>query len=186
MSPLANAIFAVLLRLSPLAAPRSSFPGWAETETERAWRYASIATDIAEAATDACGERGPGCRRWAAMWLLAVSWHESGYAPDVESPSGCYRGRDGRSPRCDGDRAATIFQMQGSREERALWLGSRVAAAREALRRINRSWSACHALPEVARLSAYASGRCVLDGMGAKRARELWGARERVTQVWPR
>ena len=135
-------------------------------------RYVSIAVDVATAATDACGERGEACARHAAAVLVGIGWHESGLAPDVESPDGCYRGRDGKGPRCDGGRAATLWQMQGSAEERALWLGDRVAAAREALRRAWRSVRACRSLPAEERLSAYAGGRCDGD-VARKRAREL-------------
>ncbi len=182
MSPLANAAFAILLALSPLSARREALPGWAETADARAWRYASIAADVATAVEDACAGRA-GCERWALPLVLGIAWHESGFAADTESPDGCYRGHDGRGPRCDGGRAATMFQMQGSREERALWLGDRVAATREALRRALRSWSACRALPVDARLSAYAGGRCSSEGRAAAASRELWRAREQAARA---
>lgn len=183
---LASLALSALLTLSPLASPRETLPGWEESETARATRYASIAGDISQAATDACGERGEGCRRWAAATLLGLAWHESNFALDTESPGGCYRGRDGRGPRCDGGRAATIWQMQGSADERALWLGDRVAAAREALRRAARSTNACRGkLPSEEALTAYAGGTCTGD-VPRRRARELDAAIRRAAAVLPR
>lgn len=181
MSPLP--ILATLLVISPLAAPREVLPGWAETPEQRGARYASIAADIAAAVTEACGEKGDGCERWSATLLLGLAWHESGFAPDTDSPEGCYRGRDGKGPRCDGGRAATIFQMQGTAAERALWLGDRKQAAREALRRAVRSWNACKALEPELRLSAYAGGRCDVPE-AQKRSRELWAAWQRARKAW--
>lgn len=179
---LAAAALAVLLALSPLAAPRETLPGWSETTEQRSVRYASIAADIAAAAEEACSDRGPGCRRWSVAVLIGVSWHESGWAPDVDSPLGCYRGNDGKGPRCDGGRASTVFQLQGSQEERALWLSDRKAAAREALRRITRSWNVCRALPAEERFAAYAGGNCT-NVVGKKRARELYAAVRRAERA---
>lgn len=183
MSPLANAVFAVLLHLSPLEAPRVAFPGWAESPNDRAWRYASIASDIAEAATDACGERGPVCRRWAAATLIGIGWHESGWSADVDIGP-CYRGRDGKSPRCDGGNSRSAWQLRGSAEERAVW-SDRKAAAREALRRAWRSLNACRALPVAWRLSAYSGGRCVSEGRAAAASGELAAAVKRAEMAWP-
>lgn len=186
MPTLSSLTLSALLSLSPLSAPRESLPGWEETESARAARYQSIAGDIATAATDACGERGEGCRRWAVGTLLGLAWHESNFALDTDSPGGCYRGRDGRGPRCDGGRAATIWQLQGSSEERAAWVGDRVQAAREALRRAGRSVNACRGkLPAEEALAAYAGGTCAGD-TARRRARELDAAIRRAAAVLPR
>ncbi len=175
---------AAILTISPLGATREALPGWTETPEARGARYASIAADVATAATDACGEHGEACQRRSAAILVGLAWHESGFAPDVEAPGGCYRGRDGKSPRCDSGRAATLWQLQGSAEERVLWLADRVQAARTALRRAGRSLGACRKLPVEERLAAYAGGRC--DGAEAlRRARELHAAVTRAARAMP-
>lgn len=119
-TPLASLALSALLTLSPLSTPRESLPGWEETESARAARYASISEDVATAATDACGERGEGCRRWAVATLLGIAAHESGFAPDVDAGR-CYRGRDGKGGRCDGGRAWSMWQLQGGGEEAKVW-----------------------------------------------------------------
>jgi hypothetical protein len=171
LTTLASATLAALLSISPPSSPRLAYPGWMETPEARVARYASIAHDIATASHDACGERSEPCARAASALLLGIAWHESGFAIDVDIGP-CYRGRDGKGPRCDGGRAVTIWQLQGSTEERALWSGDRVQAARAALRKTWRSMGACkHNAPEE-RLAAYAGGRC--DNPEARRrAREL-------------
>lgn len=177
-------ILAAIVSLSPPDGQRLAFPGFLESPEARAARYQSISADIATAATEACGDRGEGCARRAASVLLGIAWHESGFAPDTESAGGCWRGRDGKGPRCDGGRAATLWQMQGSAEERALWLGDRVAAAREALRRASRSTRACAKGPPEEALAVYASGRCD-NAEGRKRARELHAAIARAARAMP-
>lgn len=171
----------VLLTLSPLTAPREALPGWAETPWERGVRYVAIASDVAAAADEACGSRGEGCRRWAVAVLLGVAWHESGFAADVDAGR-CYRGRDGKGPRCDGGRAWGLWQMQGSGDEGKAWARDRRAGAREALRRIGRSLRACRRLPREEALSAYAGGRCE-GAEAARRARELHAAVTRALAV---
>ena len=181
---LSSLILTAILSISPLDGPRLAFPGHEETTAERGARYASIAADVATAVGAACGDRGEACERRAAALLLGLAWHESGFSPDTESPGGCWRGRDGKGPRCDSGRAATLWQMQGSAEERALWLGDRVAAAREALRRATRSLGACRKLAPEERLAAYASGRCD-NREGQRRARELHAAVARASRALP-
>lgn len=184
LSPLASAALAALLSLSPLDSPRIAFPGWEESGEARRARYESIAEDVARAATEACGDRGEPCRRRSVAILLGLAWHESGFAPDTESPEGCWRGRDGKGSRCDSGQAATLWQMQGSAEERAAWLRDRAQAARVALRRASRSLGACRRLPEDDRLAAYAGGRC--EGADAlRRSRELTAAIARASRVLP-
>jgi hypothetical protein len=181
---LPSILLAAILSLSPLDGPRLAFPGHEETTEARRARCASIAADVATAVGAACGDRGEGCERRAAALLLGLAAHESGFAPDTEAPGGCWRGRDGKGPRCDSGRAATLWQMQGSAEERALWLGDRVAAAREALRRATRSLGACRRLAPEERLAAYAGGRC--EGAEAlRRARELHAAVARASRALP-
>ncbi len=172
MATLAASALAALLTLSPIGAPRETLPGWAETPEARAARYVSIASDIATAATDACGDRADSCRRWAVATLVGIAWHESGFAADVDAGQ-CYRGRDGKGPRCDGGRAWSLWQLQGGGDEARLWATDRVAAAREALRRAARSANACRGkLPAEEALTAYAGGACSGDA-ARRRAREL-------------
>lgn len=170
--PAMLSILAALLLLSPIDGPRFPYPGFAETPWQRGARYIAIAADIASAAHAACGDRGDACERGAAALLLGIGTHESGWSPDVESPAGCYRGRDGNGPRCDGGRAIGYWQTQGSSEERALWTSDRAQAARVAIHRGWRSWNACRKLEPALRWSAYAGGGC--EGAEAhKRSREL-------------
>jgi hypothetical protein len=168
---LASLVLSALLTLSPLDGPRLAFPGFAESPWQRGVRYLAIARDVAQAAEAACGSRGETCARAAAALLVAFGTHESGWAPDVESPGGCYRG-PGHGARCDGGRAFGYWQTQGSTGERKVWAADRVLAARVALHRAWRSWNACRKLEPALRWSAYAGGRC--EGAEAyQRSREL-------------
>ena len=180
--PLSSLVLAALLSLSPIDGPRLAYPGFAETPWERGVRYLSIASDIATAAEGACGTRGEVCEHNAAALLIGLAWHESGFAPDVDAGR-CYRGRDGRGPRCDGGRAVSLWQLQGSAEERALWGGDRVQAARAALRRAWRSMNACRGkvAPDET-LAVYASGRCDNE-TGKTRARELAASVRRASAM---
>lgn len=180
MTPLASLALRIILHLAPLSGTYEVLPGWAETPWERGARYVSVATDVAEATEAACGPSG-GCRAWALPALLAVAYHESAFAPDVDAGH-CYRGRDGKSKRCDSGRAVTMWQLQGSSEERSLWVTDRQQAARTALRRMLRSIGACRALPKEERLAAYAGGRCE-EPMAKRRARELYALVERARAV---
>lgn len=175
---------AVLHALSPLDRPREVLPGWAETRVERAARYESIAEDVADVAREACAkaEHATACERWTVDILEAVAWHESGFAPDVDAGR-CYRGKDGRGPRCDGGTAWSLWQIRTGGEEAAQFARDRKAAARAALRHLRRSLGACRALAPELRLSAYAGGRCTTTGRGAEASRELWAAIERARRV---
>lgn len=143
----AAAILSALLALSPRPSAHP-LPGWTETEDAHRARLVSIADDIADVART----------RVEAALLVGIAWHESGLAPDVDAGR-CYHG-PGYEGRCDGDRAASIFQLQtGDAEARERWRTSRHDAAREALRRALGSRSACvpRGLPA---LALYASGSC--------------------------
>jgi hypothetical protein len=181
---LASAILSALLALSPVEAPHESVPGWAESADQRAARYASIADDVAAAVTDACASSAEAatCQRRAAALLVGLAWHESGFAPDVDAGD-CYRGRDGRGPRCDSGRAVSLWQLQGSADERALWRDRR-QAARRALRAAGRSLGACRRNADEERLAAYAGGRCE-HPTARRRARELAAAVQRAERAMP-
>lgn len=153
-------------------AARGSTPTHQETPEQR---RARVARDIAAEV-----EAGPGGDRvWAAS--LAVAWHESAYAPDVDLGP-CYRARE--TGRCDGGRAKCILQIQGYPEVE----GDRRACVRIGLRAIFGSLSRCRANPEPERLAGL-SGSCDRGRRGAaarwrtalsvyRHAKELAAARE--------
>ncbi len=156
-------IFSLLVLLAPpeRIAAQPSFPGWHETAAQLTARYQSIATDIAAVVeTETPIARGPHGREQTAAMLVAVSWLESGWAPDVDSGS-CFRGHNGRSSRCDSGRAFSVYQVQVADPVlRELVRTDRREATRVALARIRRSIAACSRFGDLARLNAYASGRC--------------------------
>jgi hypothetical protein len=174
LTTLAAAALTTIHALSPVSAPHERLPGWDETQDQRSTRYASIAQDVAGAAVDACltSPNQDTCQRWSVSALLGVANHESGFQPDVDIGP-CYRGKDGKSPRCDGGRSVSMWQILTGGEEREVFAHDRKAAARRALRSISRSMGACRKAPNEERLSAYAGGRCD-NHMGQRRARELW------------
>ena len=177
MNTIVTWLVALMLWASPPErdAKHQAFPGWAETPAERTVRYESIATDIYEAVyvpgarLPWGGKNGPA--RSAAL-LLALSFGESGWAPDVDKGP-CYPGVHGR---CDGGRAACIFQIQAgpgttlsqhgiSGKTGADLFSDRKLCVQVALHMINRSFRAARLLPLEDRLNVYASGR-----VGAGRA----------------
>lgn len=129
-----SAAVAWILSLLLYAAPPDrldAMPGWTETPAARAARYQSIAEDVA-AVVYAPGAivlyGGPRARAHTAALLVAVAVLESGLAADVDLGP-CYRGRDGRSARCDRGRARCILQVHDARAE-----GNRRECIRIALR----------------------------------------------------
>jgi len=146
-------IFSLLVLLAPpeRLAALPAFPGWRETVEQRTTRYRSIAEDIAVTTGDP---------RELAV-LVAVAYHESGFAPDVDKGP-CYRGPRQDSARCDGGRAASMWQIQAAGDDDAadLFAHRRVAAAR-ALKAIRRSARTCvQKHGREAALRVYASGTC--------------------------
>lgn len=144
------------------------FPGHEETAAQKTTRYTSIAHDIAVVAFDpreAPVDGGKNGRVNTIALLLSVSFFESGWAHDADIGP-CYLGKDGKGPRCDGGKAATIFQIEvgaGTTQEgwdKAALFGDREKATRAALHRINRSIKACARFGAEARLRQYASGSC--------------------------
>ena len=112
--------FAWAFALMTLAAPPEriaampAYPGWEETAEEREARYREIAeaaVRVAFAPDEQPLFGGPSGRAKTAAALLAVAFHESGFAKDVDLGP-CYRGRDGRSTRCDSGRSACMMQVQ--------------------------------------------------------------------------
>lgn len=136
-----TAAIAWILSLLTLALPPDRLaaePGWHEAPAAREARYQAIAADVAAVvyAPDApVLYAGPRARAHTAALLVAVAVLESGLAADVDLGP-CYRGRDGRGPRCDRGRAYSLWQVHDPAVE-----GDRRAAARAALRRLRSSWA---------------------------------------------
>lgn len=131
-----------ILSLLVLALPPDrvqTMPGWEETPAAREARYLAIATDVAAVAyapTAPVLYAGPRARAHTAALLVAVAVLESGLAADVDAGP-CYRGRDGRSTRCDSGRAFGLWQVHAPEVA-----GDRRAAARAALRLLRSSFAA--------------------------------------------
>ncbi len=146
-------VLSLLVLLAPpeRLAALPAFPGWQETAEQRMARYVSIAEDIAATTQDP---------REQAV-LVAVAHHESGFAPDVDKGP-CWRGPRNDGARCDGGRAASIFQLQAAGDEDATRLfKDRRLAAKRALDAIRRSARSC--VPKYGKLAAlrvYAGGAC--------------------------
>ena len=175
----------ILTLMTYLAPPEKiaalpALPGWAETADQRLERYRSIADDIAAVVLD--DEEvpvvpGPRGRVVSAALLVAVSYYESLWSPDVDRGP-CYRGREGGHRRCDGGASASIFQIHvgtGRTAEgwtRADLFADRKRAVRVALRLLRQSFGACRSAGPDGRLNVYASGRCDAgQALGARRLR---------------
>lgn len=148
---------ALMLSKAPLSiadAP-GAFPGYEESQAQRLERYQGIAEAVVAVGKD---------RRTVAK-LLAVSFHESSWARDADIGP-CYRGKDGKSMRCDSGRAAC--QMQVRVDVHKQWtaeelFGDRRKCFTAGLEILKKSEHACVTLgPEYA-FDSYASGSCV-DG----------------------
>jgi hypothetical protein len=176
---------AILLHLAPVTRAYEALPGWSETPVERLHRYYAIAADVSSVAIEVChGNRA--CAMGAVTSALGIAWHESAFAPDVDLGP-CYRGKDGKGPRCDGGNAHSMWQLHPLScvtgphapknpdgtlkkcDEAVLYDTDRRAAAREAIRRIWRSKRACAraGVPPEEQLAIYAKGGCKLSGAAA-------------------
>ncbi len=160
---------AVMLAKAPLSiADLPAYPGWAETQDERLERYRGIAHAAVEV----------GKTRATVGELLAVAFHESGFARDVDLGPTCYRGKDGKNTRCDSGRAVCVMQI---RVDVHKWtatelFGSREMCFKAGLEILNRSRKACGKLDASHAYDSYAGGSC-LDGvsLGHTRGLELFG-----------
>lgn len=166
---------------------RPQFPGHEESVAETRARYASICADIEAAATEEPERPGFLSHRDRAALLLALAIGESGLARDADLGP-CYREGAWRT-RCDGGRAATVWQLQTVRDNdpdqtelgpRQLFADRR-RAARIALRLASGSLGMCRKLPAEDRLSAYGSGRCLTgEYRGAESVRARWRLFQRL------
>lgn len=163
------------------AATERPFPGWQETVEQRRERYEGIAAAVREVAYDP-DERpvfgGAKGRARTAALLLAIAWHESGFARDVDLGP-CWRGRANDSPRCDFGRATCLLQIHTrDGKTREGWtpaelLADRTKCIRAGLHLVQSSFSACRANPPRHRLAAFASGRCTAGQSGSERLLSL-------------
>ena len=174
MSLEAFALAAILAHAKPETVSQYAAPGHAETVDEVRARFASIASDAAVVAHEKplyAGARGD--ERTVAT-LLALAFHESGYAHDVDVGP-CYRGRDGKSLRCDSGRAACSLQVRTDvhREHTAAELfADRKLCFREGLRVLRSSMATCARSAPTDLFAAYAGGSCSAP-LAVKRGREL-------------
>lgn len=197
MNPLVSWLFALLASFSPPADAAESYQrflnahGWDvavhgphETAEERRDRYEAIAADAYLVAFDPDTKpifTGPRGRAATAALLLAVAYHESGFAPDVDRGP-CFRGgkKKGLSirSRCDGGRAACMLQVWVGRDGKTPegWtkqdlFDDRTKCFRAGLRGLRSSAGRCRKNAPDTFFAAYASGSC---DRGLKGARELY------------
>ena len=163
---LAAAVLRVMLVLSP-PDRWSALPGHEETTEVRAERYASIARDIA----------AEGHTREGAALLLAVTWHESGWAHDVDVGR-CYRG-PGWEKRCDAGRAVCIAQLQLPRPQREEARTDRRTCLRMGLVAVRRSLAVCRRSAPPHRFAGL-SGSC---SRGLRGSREIFAIHGRVASA---
>lgn len=162
MADLAQVLTALVLSM-----PVPVMPGHEESDAVHAARLTSIAHDAAAVALDPDVRplfAGPLGREATAAAILAVAYHESGFAADVDAGV-CYRGK-GHEKRCDAGHARCLMQVLDTEP-----ILDRRECFRRGLAGLRRSWGACRENPKETRLAAYASGSC--KG-GHKGARELW------------
>lgn len=146
-----------------------TYPEAVETAEERQERYQDIAADVAHVAAESAETEAGAVR--AARLLVAIAWHESGFARDVDlGPCAPRRVAKGG---CDSGRAKGLWQIQ------AYEVPTRRDGARLALRLARRSITACQKLPKEARLAAYAAGTCASKA-GQMRSAELWAMVHRL------
>jgi len=134
------------------AATETAYPGWSETPEQRQERYAGIARAAVKVGRD---------RKTIGM-LLALSFHESGWARDVDLGP-CYRGRDGKGARCDSGRAACLMQVRTDVHHRvsaADLFADREKCFAEGLRIARGSIAQCSRIGIDHALDAYAGGSC--------------------------
>ncbi len=184
-----HAVALWLLEIMSLTAPperaatEKPMPGWAETVEERRDRYAAIA-DAARAVAFDPNERpvfgGKHARARTAALLVAIAYHESGFARDVDLGP-CYRGKADDGKRCDEGRAACLMQIHISDGQTAEGytrdelFADRTKCFRSGLHLVRRSFQACRELPEKHRLASYASGTCKGGLRGSEELMALYG-----------
>jgi hypothetical protein len=161
-------------------AAQPQIPGWEETVEQKQDRYQQIASELYEVVYDPATVPlfgGPRGRATTAATILAVAFHEGGFAHDVDVGP-CYRGK-GFSTRCDGGATACLLQVKiGDGATAEGWtqkdlFADRHKCFRAGLRLMRKSQRACGA--KFGRdhwLTAYAAGVCD-NSAGQLRSREL-------------
>jgi hypothetical protein len=151
----------ILALLLTLAIPVAS-PEHVEEPDARRARLEEVARDFA-----AADVRLPGySKREAVLLSLATAYHESGFALDVDVGP-CYRGRDGKGPRCDHGKAKCLFQVHGSK----VW-PTRPECIRIGVSAMRQSLRACDFLPRREQL-AQLGGSCT-NARGREGSREMF------------
>lgn len=170
MTTITTWALALLLWKAPPEKMASQYqlPGHEETVDQKTERYESIARDVIAVAYDAnekplyVGLHG---RAKTAATLLAIGFHESGFAHDVDIGP-CYRGIDKKGGRCDGGASACVMQLKiGTGTTVEGWTQSdlfsdRQKCFRAALHLLKRSSKACLKFGPDYAFAAYAGGMC--------------------------
>lgn len=178
MNPIVAWLHAIIMAAAPpeRRARHDSFPGWDETAIQRAERYEAVASDLADViyAPDTKPLFGGSLgRARSAVLVLAIAYHESGFAPDVDKGP-CYRGKAGGSARCDHGKSACLMQIRiGDGTTQEGWTQKELFEDRKkcfsaGINLIRRSMAACRNLEERHRLNAYASGVCSKGHKGSE------------------
>jgi hypothetical protein len=183
MNPVTSWLFSLMVAFAPPdeRARSSQLPGHEETVEQKTARYESIAKDLFDVVYDPTEVplfAGPKGRARTAALVLAVAYHESGFAHDVDVGP-CYRGKDGRGARCDHGKSACVMQLhvgdgttlQGYTQEELF--ADRKKCFRAGLGLLRRSFSECRHLDAKHRLNAYASGVCTRGEDGSERLMAL-------------
>lgn len=158
---LADALFALLLATPVAPSPadwKCGTPEAAATCESIEQQHARLESIANDAATVAKSHPD------AALLILAVADHESGFAIDVDKGP-CRHGT------CDGGHAACMMQIQAGAERRTKLFGDRKLCFTEGLKWLTMSRRACGKLRPEDQFSQYASGTCL---GGQKGSRELY------------
>lgn len=176
VNPVVAWILSIMIQVAPPAklVTQPQLPGWEETEQQKLARYHSIAEDLYHVVYDPNTKplyKSENGRAITAATLLAIAFHESGFAHDVDKGP-CYRGKDGRWGRCDGGLSATLMQIRLGEEattkrvhgvdglKQKDLFADRKQAFRVGLHLVHRSFVACSKNGPDLKLAGYASGNC--------------------------
>ncbi len=168
--------------------------GIVETAEQRIERYERIVDDLEHVVFAADFKPllsdNKSARVKSALLALAVAWHESGFAPDVDLGP-CYRVGPKWTARCDSGHAACILQVHvlytGTTSQG--WTLEEVQADRRkcftsGLSAMRGSIGLCWGRNgRDASLAAYASGRCEEEFGGWKGSAELWHYYDRASKA---
>ena len=197
MNTITTWLFSIMTLVAPpqKLAAIPQFKGYEETVEQKEERYKSIAKDLYEVVYDPSFKplySGPDGRANTAALVLAIAWHESGFAKDVDVGP-CYRGKDNKGYRCDNGKSVCLMQIQIGKgktnkshgieglSQSDLFL-DRKSCFRAGLSLIRRSFAACSKYGKDSVLNAYASGAC---GLGQNRSDEMLAIVRRMLRTKP-